>query len=153
MRSVIQRVTKAEVSVMDDDREVIAGKIGHGIVVLLGVGQGDSVSDLDWMVDKIINLRIFPDEHGKMNKSLLDTGGEVLVVSQFTLYGDCRKGRRPGYSHAAPPEKARELYEIFIDKIKEKGVAVAEGIFQASMVVKIYNQGPVTLIIDSEKKF
>ncbi|HPZ09619.1 MAG TPA: D-aminoacyl-tRNA deacylase [Candidatus Eremiobacteraeota bacterium] len=152
MRVVVQRVKEAEVLVKEERSEVIKGKINKGIVVLLGVGKNDTHKDVEWMAEKVANLRIFPDEEDKMNLSVLDAGGEVLVVSQFTLYGDCRKGRRPGYTDAAEPEYAIKLYKDFIEVIKEKGLFVAEGIFQESMLVKIYNQGPVTLIIDSEKK-
>jgi D-tyrosyl-tRNA(Tyr) deacylase len=151
MRAIVQRVKEAEVLVEENGVEVTTGKIGKGIMVLFGVGKNDSSKDVEWMAEKIANLRIFPDEEDKMNLSVLDINGEALVVSQFTLYGDCRKGRRPGYSDAAPPEYAVKLYKDFIEALKEKGLSVAEGIFQASMLVKIYNDGPVTLIVDSQK--
>ncbi len=151
MRAIVQRVKEAEVLVEENGTETTTGKIGKGIMVLLGVGKNDSSKDVTWMAEKIAGLRIFPDEEDKMNLSVLDVSGEALVVSQFTLYGDCRKGKRPGYSDAAPPELAVNLYKDFVEALKEKGLAVSEGVFQASMLVKIYNQGPVTLIIDSQK--
>ncbi len=151
MRAIVQRVKEAEVLVEENGTETTTGKIGKGIMVLLGVGKNDSSKDVAWMAEKIAGLRIFPDEEDKMNLSVLDVSGEALVVSQFTLYGDCRKGKRPGYSDAAPPELAVKLYKDFVEALKEKGLTVAEGVFQASMLVKIYNQGPVTLIIDSKK--
>ena len=153
MRAIVQRVKEAEVLVEENGTETTTGKIGKGIMVLLGVGKNDSSKDVTWMAEKIAGLRIFPDEEDKMNLSVLDVSGEALVVSQFTLYGDCRKGKRPGYSDAAPPELAVNLYKDFVEALKEKGLAVSEGVFQASMLVKIYNQGPVTLIIDSQKNF
>ncbi|MEQ8222337.1 MAG: D-aminoacyl-tRNA deacylase [Candidatus Eremiobacterota bacterium] len=151
MRAIVQRVKEAEVLVEENGTETMTGKIGKGIMVLLGVGKNDSSKDVAWMAEKIAGLRIFPDEEDKMNLSVLDVSGEALVVSQFTLYGDCRKGKRPGYSDAAPPELAVSLYKDFVEALKQKGLTVAEGVFQASMLVKIYNQGPVTLIIDSQK--
>jgi D-tyrosyl-tRNA(Tyr) deacylase len=149
MRAVVQRVKKSKVTVDDS----ITGEINKGLTVLLGVGQEDSVQDTDYLADKIINLRIFEDNNGKMNLSLLEVGGELLVVSQFTLYGDCRKGRRPGYDKAARPETARELYEGFVEKCRSFGVKVQTGIFQAEMLVDISNDGPVTLLLDSKKEF
>jgi len=116
------------------------------------VGQSDTIEDLDYLVDKVVNLRVFPDEEGKMNLSLLDVGGEVLVVSQFTLYADCRKGRRPSFTDAAPPEKGKEMYELFINKLRDRGVRVETGEFGAMMLVKIYNDGPVTIMLDSEDR-
>ena len=151
MRAIVQRVKEAEVLVEENGIEIRTGKIGKGIMVLLGVGKNDSSKDVEWMAEKIAGLRIFPDEEDKMNLSVLDVSGEALVVSQFTLYGDCRKGKRPGYSDAAHPELAVKLYKDFVEALKGKGLAVAEGVFQASMLVKIYNHGPVTLIIDSQK--
>ena len=121
--------------------------------MLLGVGQEDSDRDIDYLADKIINLRIFEDNNGKMNLSLLEVGGELLVVSQFTLYGDCRKGRRPGYDRAARPEAAKALYEGFVEKCRGFGVKVQTGIFQAEMLVDISNDGPVTLLLDSKREF
>lgn len=149
MRAVIQRVSSASVTVEGE----ITGEINHGLLVLLGVHHDDGDTEIKWMADKIINLRIFEDDDGKMNRSLLDTGGAMLVVSQFTLYGDCRKGRRPGYSAAAPPEQANTLYEKFIDTVKALGIETASGRFQAQMQVSLVNNGPVTLLIDSNKQF
>lgn len=143
----MQRVSEASVEV---DGAVV-GSIGRGLLVLLGVGRNDSDSDLDYMADKIMNLRIFEDSEGKMNLSLLDVGGEMLVVSQFTLYGDCRKGRRPSFSSSASPDIARPMYLKFIDKVRSSGVRVGEGVFGAMMSVRLCNDGPVTLLIDSER--
>jgi len=148
LRTLVQRVKEG--AVLIDGREV--GKIGKGVVVLLGVGQGDTMEDLDYLVDKVVNLRIFSDEEGKMNLSLIDVGGEALVVSQFTLYADCRKGRRPSFTDAAPPEKGKEMYEAFVNKLREKGIKVETGEFGAMMLVKIYNDGPVTIMLDSEDR-
>ncbi|AHF07463.1 D-aminoacyl-tRNA deacylase [Desulfitobacterium metallireducens] len=149
MRSVVQRVSQSCVRV---DGEIV-GQIGKGFLVLLGVGGNDTSQDLDWMVDKIIGLRVFEDEAGKMNRSILEEKGGILLVSQFTLYGDCRKGRRPSFSSAASPEKAKALYEEAISKIVLRGVHVETGIFQADMKVELVNDGPVTLLLDSEKTF
>jgi D-tyrosyl-tRNA(Tyr) deacylase len=149
MRAVVQRVQRGEVRVQG---EVIA-RIGPGLVVLLGIAKTDSESDLKILAEKTVNLRVFDDEQGKMNRSLLDTGGQVLCVSQFTLYGDCRKGRRPSYDQAAAPEAARRLYEAFVAALRAYGVSVATGQFQAMMEVELVNDGPVTLLLDSEKKF
>ena len=149
MRSVIQRVRQASVSV--DGQEV--GAIGPGLMVLLGIHNQDGLEELEWMAEKIINLRIFSDQEGKMNLSLLNLGLEMLIVSQFTLYGDCRKGRRPGYSDAAPPETAERLYKQFISLVEQKGVRTAEGRFGAMMDVSLINDGPVTLLLDSDKHF
>lgn len=149
MRAVVQRVKKSSVTVDGS----IAGEIGKGLTVLLGVGQEDSDRDIDYLADKIINLRIFEDNNGKMNLSLLEVGGELLVVSQFTLYGDCRKGRRPGYDRAARPEAAKALYEGFVEKCRGFGVKVKTGIFQAEMLVDISNDGPVTLLLNSKREF
>lgn len=149
MRTVIQRVSSASVTVGSD----ITGRIEAGLLVLLGIHKDDGEQELKWMVEKIINLRIFADKEGKMNLSLIDTHGAMLVVSQFTLYGDCRKGRRPGYSNAAPPDKAKGLYLQFIEKIKQKHIAVASGTFQAHMDVRLVNDGPVSLLLDSSKLF
>lgn len=149
MRAVVQRVNKASVQV--DGEEV--GRIGHGILVLLGVGHDDEPKDAAYLADKVINLRIFPDEQGKMNRSLLDVGGGLLAVSQFTLWGDCRKGRRPSFVAAAEPGKAEELYETFVLQAKSLGVTVATGRFQEMMQVSLVNDGPVTLLLDSKKAF
>jgi D-tyrosyl-tRNA(Tyr) deacylase len=127
----------------------VTGEIGAGLLVLLGVAKNDSGADAEFLVEKIVNLRIFADEDQKMNRSLLDTGGALLVVSQFTLYGDCRKGRRPGFDLAAPAEQARSLYEHFVAKARETGIRVETGVFQASMAVSLTNDGPVTLVIES----
>jgi D-tyrosyl-tRNA(Tyr) deacylase len=129
------------------------GRAAAGLTVLLGVGRDDSEADAVYMADKIVNLRIFEDEAGKMNRSLLDVAGQVLAISQFTLYGDCRKGRRPGFDLAAPAETARCLCEKFVQELRAKGVEVACGKFQAEMVVTLENQGPVTMLIDSRKSF
>ena len=131
----------------------ISGEIGPGLVVLLGVHQDDGEREVNWLVEKILHLRIFEDDAGKMNRSLLDTGGAMLIVSQFTLYGDCRKGRRPGYSSAAPPDKAEALYKQFIDEVTKRKVTTACGKFQAHMDVELINDGPVTLLLDSSKLF
>jgi D-tyrosyl-tRNA(Tyr) deacylase len=129
------------------------GEIGPGLLVFLGVGQRDSEKDCDYLAGKIAHLRIFSDEQGLMNRSVLETGGEVLVVSQFTLWGDCVKGRRPSFTRAAPPEKAEMLYEEFIRLIREKGLKVATGVFQEMMEVHLVNDGPVTILLDTEKNF
>ena len=149
MRAVVQRVRRGSVTVGEE----VVGKIGPGLVVLLGVGRGDTVEDARYLADKIVQLRIFDDDQGKMNRSLQEVGGEILAVSQFTLFGDCRKGRRPGYSDAAPPEEARELYETFVQRLACQGLQVATGRFQEHMQVEIINDGPVTLLLDSTKAF
>ena len=149
MRAVIQRVRRASVRVDD----MIQGEIIHGIVVLLGIRGSDTITDLQWLAEKVVNLRIFEDQQGKMNRSLADIDGEMLIISQFTLYGDCRKGRRPGFSSAAPPEIAEPLYQQFIEEVKNRQVRVGTGIFQATMEVELVNDGPVTLLLDSEKQF
>ena len=149
MRAVVQRVSQASVCV---DKQ-ICGAIGPGLLVLLGVGKNDSEQDAALLADKIANLRIFDDEHGLMNLSLLEVQGEMLVVSQFTLFGDCRKGRRPSYSTAAPPTEAARLYEQFIREIRAKRIPVATGKFQTMMDVALVNNGPVTLLLDTEKQF
>jgi D-tyrosyl-tRNA(Tyr) deacylase len=123
------------------------------LVVLLGVGREDNAADARYLADKVVNLRIFEDAGGKMNQSVADTGGQLLVVSQFTLYGDCRKGRRPGFSDAAPPEQAVKLYEDFVREVKARGLEVVTGYFQAHMLVEIMNDGPVTMLLDSNKQF
>lgn len=145
MRAVVQRVKQSSVKVGNK----IIGQIGSGLLVLLGVARSDTASDANYMVNKIINLRIFEDQDGKMNRSLLDTGGELLAVSQFTLLADCRKGRRPSFVDAAEPQQATDLYEKFVDLVREKGVSVQTGRFQAMMEVALVNDGPVTIIIES----
>jgi D-tyrosyl-tRNA(Tyr) deacylase len=147
MRAVVQRVIQASVQV--EGRT--CGAIGTGLLVLLGVGKKDVEQDAILLADKIANLRIFEDQHGLMNLSLLEVQGEMLVVSQFTLFGDCRKGRRPSYSSAAPPAEAMRLYEQFIAEIRTRQIPVATGIFQAMMDVTLINNGPVTLLLDTEK--
>ncbi len=149
MRAVVQLVKKASVTV----NESVISEIGYGLLVLLGVGKNDTPGDAQILAEKIANLRIFPDQEKLMNLSVLDIGGEILVVSQFTLYGDCRKGRRPSYSAAAPPERAEELYETFIRETAKLNIPVASGKFQAMMDVQLVNQGPVTLLLDSAKSF
>ena len=149
MRAVVQRAARASVSVAGK----VTGAIGPGLVVFLGIRTGDSDREIDWMADKIINLRIFPDADDKMNRSLQDTGGEMLIVSQFTLYGDCRKGRRPGYSTAAPPEIAEPVYQQFVQAVQRHNIRTGTGVFQATMEVELINDGPVTLLLDSEKTF
>ena len=131
----------------------LVGQISEGIVVLLGVGKEDEEYDVDYLVDKVVNLRIFENEHGVMNDSVIDSDGEILVVSQFTIYGDCRKGRRPSYDSAAPPEMAERLYDQFVDKIRARGIKVETGMFRAMMDVYLINWGPVTLNLDSKKLF
>ena len=149
MRAVIQRVKSASVTV---EGEVVS-EIRVGLLVFLGVAQEDTPADVNYMAGKIANLRIFEDDEGRMNLSILDVGGEALVVSQFTLYGDCRKGRRPSFIAAARPEKADPLYQAFMDEISRLGVPVKAGIFQAMMDVELINDGPVTMMLDSNKLF
>ena len=145
MRGVVQRVTYAKVEV----EGTIRGEIGPGVLVLVGVSRMDVLEDADFLAGKTVHLRIFNDEAGKMNRSLLDTGGAMLAVSQFTLYGDCRKGRRPSFDDAAPADQARHLYERFIEAVRKLGVRVETGVFQADMTVTLVNDGPVTLIVES----
>ena len=145
MRAVIQRVKESSVSVNNE----IVGKIGSGLMVLLGVAETDKPEDADYLAAKIVNLRIFEDENQKMNRSLLDIGGEMLIVSQFTLLADCSKGRRPSFVHSAGPKKANELYERFVEQVRQQGVNVAKGRFRAMMDVSLTNDGPVTLIVES----
>jgi D-tyrosyl-tRNA(Tyr) deacylase len=145
MRTVVQRVKQSSVKAGDE----IVGHIGKGLLVLLGVARDDTAKDAHYLVNKIINLRIFEDQDGKMNRSLLETGGELLAVSQFTLIADCRKGRRPSFIDAAEPQKATDLYEKFVDLVREKGVKVQTGRFGAIMEVALINDGPVTVIIES----
>ncbi len=149
MRAVVQRVSRARVLV--DGR--VTGEIAHGFVVLLGIAAGDDESAARYLAEKIAQLRVFEDDAGKMNCSLEETGGAVLAVSQFTLYGDCRKGRRPSFDKAARPDLARSLYERFMDLLRERGIRVEAGVFQAMMKVELVNEGPVTLLLDSEKQF
>lgn len=148
MKAVVQRVAEARVEVGGE----IAGRIGKGILILLGVEKGDGERDADWLAEKIVNLRIFEDEGGKMNLSVREIGGELLAVSQFTLAGNCAKGRRPSFDTAAPPEEANRLYEYFVGKLRELGIKVETGIFQAMMQVCLVNDGPVTFILESPKK-
>ena len=145
MRAVIQRVSEARVTVEGS----VLGEIGPGLLALLGVAKPDTPADAEFLAEKILNLRVFPDEAGKMNRSLLDMGGALLVVSQFTLYGDCRKGRRPSFDDAAPAELARPLYEHFIEVARKSGLRVETGVFQAHMNVSLVNDGPVTLLVES----
>ena len=149
MRAVVQRVSRASVSV---ENEVI-GEIGRGLLILLGISGRDSESDALYLVEKTLNLRVFEDGEGKMNLSLLDNRGEMLVVSQFTLYGDTRRGRRPSFIDAAAPEAANRLYEFFVSECRKHLVRIETGQFQAMMDVELVNDGPVTILIDSEKKF
>jgi D-aminoacyl-tRNA deacylase len=145
MRAVLQRVKEASVTVAGD----IVGAIGPGLLVLLGVGKGDTEADVDFMVDKISGLRIFEDDAGKMNRSLLDGSKTLLAVSQFTLFADMKKGRRPSFTDAMPPDEARRLYALFCERCRTAGLTVAEGIFAADMKVALINDGPVTLVLDS----
>lgn len=149
MRLVIQRVISASVSV---DGEIVAS-ISKGLLALLGVGEDDTEADAQYLADKTANLRIFEDDAGKMNLSLTDIGGDILVVSQFTLYGDCRKGRRPSFASAARPEKADDLYKFYISALTKAGLKPQTGIFQAYMAVELINDGPVTILLDSSKTF
>ena len=145
MRAVIQRIKESSVRTKNQ----VIGQTGSGLLVLLGVAQGDSPSDADYLVNKIANLRIFEDQKGKMNRSLLETGGEMMVVSQFTLLADCRKGRRPSFVEAAEPEVAAGLYEYFVKQVRSLGITVATGRFRAMMEVALINEGPVTIILES----
>jgi D-aminoacyl-tRNA deacylase len=149
VRAVVQRVARASVTV--DGVEV--SSIGSGLLVLLGVGTDDEQADVTWLADKVAQLRIFPDNSSVMNRSVEESNGAVLVVSQFTLHGDARRGRRPSYIAAAAPEKAEGLYEAFIEALRARGLEVAEGVFQAMMQVELVNDGPVTILLDSKKTF
>jgi len=149
MKAVIQRVSRAQVRVEGQ----IVGEIAKGILLLLGVGKGDTKAQADSLLDKIVNLRIFEDVGGKMNLSLLDVGGALMVISQFTLYADCRKGRRPSFTDAGSPEEAQALYDYLISQARSRGLAVASGIFQALMEVELVNFGPVTILLDSSRDF
>ncbi len=147
MRAVVQRVSEARV-VVDN---ITAGEIGRGLLVLVAVGKSDTRTDAEWLAEKVVGLRIFADEAGKMNRGVLEAGGKLLVVSQFTLYGDCRKGRRPSFDAAADPALARSLYEHFVEACRKLGAGVETGVFQAMMAVQLVNDGPVTLILESER--
>ena len=147
MRAVVQRVSRASVTVAGE----VVGRIDHGLVVLLGVAEGDTQDDVIFLATKIVGLRIFPDDQAKMNRSMLDVGGRMLVISQFTLLGDCRKGRRPSFIEAARPERAVELYRGFVAEVKGQGIEVETGRFQEHMVVELVNDGPVTLILDTRQ--
>jgi D-tyrosyl-tRNA(Tyr) deacylase len=149
MRAVVQRVSRARVTVNGET----AGEIGRGLLVLLGVGAEDTRADADYLGEKIVGLRIFEDADGKMNRSVAEVGGELLVVSQFTLYGDARRGKRPSFDAAAPPEQARELYEYFVEKVRAAGLSCETGRFQETMQVELVNEGPVTILLDSAKAF
>src|SRR5215470_10293636 len=149
MRAVVQRVSHAHVSVGEE----VLGKIGPGLLILLGVAKSDLQADADYLVNKILGLRVFEDQDGKMNLSVVDTRAAILTVSQFTLYGDVRKGRRPSFDEAAPPQVANDLYEYFVGKIRDSGVACETGRFQAMMQVELVNDGPVTILLDSKREF
>jgi D-tyrosyl-tRNA(Tyr) deacylase len=149
MRAVVQRVSRAKVTV----NEWIAGEIGMGLLVLLGVGQADTEVDVSYLAEKIAGLRIFEDDDGKMNRSVREVGGSVLAVSQFTLYGDVRRGKRPSFDDAAPPDHARRLYDLFVERIRAAGLRCETGRFQEMMQVELVNEGPVTILLDSEKAF
>jgi D-aminoacyl-tRNA deacylase len=157
MRAVVQRVSRARVTVnataSDSVSGEITGEIGLGLLVLLGVGAGDTRAEADYLVEKTIGLRIFEDAGGKMNLSVAEVAGAVLVVSQFTLYGDARRGKRPSFDAAAPPEQARELYEYFVEKVRAAGLRCETGRFQETMQVELVNEGPVTILLDSGKGF
>jgi D-tyrosyl-tRNA(Tyr) deacylase len=149
MRAVVQRVSRARVTVGGE----VTGEIGLGLLVLLGVGTGDTRAEADYLAEKTIGLRIFEDAGGKMNLSFAEVGGAVLVVSQFTLYGDARRGKRPSFDAAAPPAQARELYEYFVEKVRAAGLRCETGRFQETMQVELVNEGPVTILLDSAKVF
>ena len=148
MRVVLQRVKEARVEVAG----TTVGAISTGLLILIGVASTDTQQDADYLADKVIYLRIFPDEEGRMNRSILEVGGSLLVVSQFTLYGDCRKGRRPSFDRAAPPEEARRLYEYFVERLSSRNIIVQTGVFQAEMQIHLVNDGPVTFILDSPER-
>lgn len=149
MRAVVQRVSRAQVTVKGE----VTGQIGLGLVVLLGIGRDDGETDASYLAGKICGLRIFEDEQGKMNRSVQDVAGSVLAVSQFTLYGDVRHGKRPSFDAAAPPERARQLYEFFVEQIRAAGLRCETGRFQEMMKVELVNEGPVTILVDSKKAF
>ena len=146
MRLVLQRVSEASVTVDG----ITVGSIRTGLVILAGMAKPDMERDVDYLADKVLGLRIFPDDAGKMNRNIVDAGGSLLIVSQFTLYGDCRKGRRPSFDEAAPPERAQALYNYLVEKLRSGPVPVETGVFQAMMDVSLVNEGPVTFIIDSK---
>jgi D-tyrosyl-tRNA(Tyr) deacylase len=147
MRAVLQRVSEARVEVAGE----VTGAIGSGLVVFVGISREDTRTDAEYLAEKITGLRVFPDETGKMNRDVKEAGGSILIVSQFTLYADARKGRRPGFDRAAPPDSARPLYDYFVEAVRRRGVPVATGTFQAVMSVRLINDGPVTILLDSEK--
>jgi D-aminoacyl-tRNA deacylase len=149
MRAVVQRVSRAQV-VVDGE---ITGRIGLGLLILLGVGHDDTEVDANYLAEKIAGLRVFEDDSGKMNRSVQDVGGSVLAVSQFTLYGDVRRGKRPSFAGASPPEKARQLYEFFVERIRSTGLRCETGRFQEMMKVELVNEGPVTILLDSARVF
>jgi D-tyrosyl-tRNA(Tyr) deacylase len=149
MRAVVQRVKRASVRV--EGR--LVGEIGTGLLVLAGVASNDTAESAEWMAEKVVNLRVFDDEHGKMNLTLAESGGAILCVSQFTLLGDCRKGRRPSYDRAAAPDAAKSIYELLVAALRARGVQVETGVFRAMMEIELVNDGPVTLLLDSEKLF
>lgn len=149
MRAIVQRVSRASVTVGGE----VVGRIDRGMIVLLGVGQADTEVDADYLVEKVAGLRVFEDENEKMNLSVQDVGGAVLAVSQFTLYGDVRKGKRPSFDAAARPERAKELYDYFVAKVRDRGLRCETGVFQAMMQVELVNDGPVTIMLDSQKLF
>lgn len=148
MKALVQRVAKASVSVNDK----VVGKIGHGLVVFLGVAQGDSEEDARYLADKVVNLRIFANETGKFALSVLEVRGDILIVSQFTLLADLQKGRRPSFTQAAPPDIARKLYELFVGEVRSSGLKAETGLFQEHMLVEIHNDGPVTILLDSKRR-
>ena len=145
MRAVVQRVSEANVLIQNQS----VGNIGRGLLIFLGIGKHDTARDIEWMVDKIVNLRIFETQEGKMDESLLDVGGDLLVVSQFTLYGDCRKGRRPSFSDAMDAGAAKSFFELFVERARQKVANVQTGVFQTMMQVSLTNDGPVTILLDS----
>lgn len=149
MRAVVQRVSRAQVSVGEE----VIGKIDAGLLVLLGVAKDDAPADAEYLAAKIVGLRVFQDENGKMNRGVIETGGAVLAVSQFTLYGDVRKGKRPSFDEAAAPQLANQLYDYFVQKVREAGVTCETGRFQAMMQVELVNDGPVTILLDSKRTF
>ncbi len=149
MRAVVQRVSRASVTIAGE----IAGAIDTGLVVFVGVAEGDGTADIDYTASKVLELRIFPDEQGRMNRSVTDVGGAVLAVSQFTLMGDVRRGRRPGFDAAATPAAARPFYDAFVARLQTSGLRIATGVFQADMDVALVNDGPVTILIDSRRTF